>query len=92
MSQYIRKGDINDEKGYKDDLRGRFSQTLIRLFDKNYNICDSNNLSQFLMYFFKLCDNGDVKLSKSTIEYALNECKNEKCKEMLNQYVQNEYE
>ena len=95
MSQYIRKGDINDEKEMEQESHGILSSILIELFDHDYDdkeVCsDSSNLSQLLFYFVKLCNNGGVKLPKSTIEYVLKQCKNDKCKEMLNGYIDQKY-
>ena len=81
MSQYMRKGDVNDQ----DSI---LSEKLIKLFDDKIDISRSIDLSQFLSHFFELCENCDVKFSKSTIEEALNKCQDEKCKEMLSQYIQ----
>ena len=80
MSQYISKGDINNEKG-------GLHRRLMALFDEKYKVYNSTKLEQLLFYFFKLCDNGNVIFDKATIEDALSKCKNDKCKEILNQYI-----
>ena len=84
LSHYIRKGDVN-----RDD--SDLDYHLWRLFDEAENISRSNNLDQFLFYFLKLCKNGDVTLTQSKIEEALNMCRNSKCKEILNEYIEKEY-
>ena len=91
MSQYIKKGDIDGKKNNYHHDYGRLSTILVKLFGEKKVIFDSNNLSQFLFYFLQLCQNSGIKLSKSAIEEALNKCKNTKCKEMLNQYIEKEY-
>ena len=78
MSQHVQNGDINDKESELD-------KHLIRLFEEK-DILYSIDLSQCLFYFLQLCNNGHVKLSKSTIEDTLNKCQNEKCKQMLNEY------
>ena len=84
MSQHIRKGDV-------DDLYSDFGHTLSKLFDKKQDTSNSLNLSIFLFYFLELCKNG-VRLDKLRIEKILNKCKDEKCCQMLNQYIEKEYQ
>ena len=87
MSQYIRKGNIARGKHYK------LANTLIALFDEKWDISQSLDLSKVLFYFLQLCKNGDIKLTKSTLERALNECYiigNTKCKKMLTEYIEQE--
>ena len=79
FSEYIEKGDINDDDG-------KLSKQLIKFFDEKQEISRSNSLYYYLFWFLQLCVNGDVKLSKSAVEEALNQCKNEKCKHAINQY------
>ena len=88
MSKYIGKGDINNEDS-------KLNSKLMKLFDDKKqsdktDIIDSNeyNVSQFLYYFFQLCNNGDCKFDKPTIERALNKCKDEQCEKMLKEYNQ----
>lgn len=83
MSQYIRKGDVKNGRGWGIHLG--------TLFDEEEDISRSNNLDQFLLYFLQLCKNGGVTLEQSYVEWALNECRNSKCKEILKEYIEKEY-
>ena len=77
MSNYIKPGDISN-------TFNNLSNILIDLCNNDGN----RDISQFLFYFLRLCDNSNVKLSKSVIHDAINKCQNEKCKQMLNQYIE----
>ena len=83
MSEGIEKRD--DDAEYD-----KFDRMLIKLFDEKEDVSHSKNLSHILHCFLKLCDNGGVRLSKSTIEQALAQCKNEKCQQILKQYIEKE--
>ena len=73
MSDYAKAGDI------EDNLRNVLM-----------DLCKHDgkwDISEFLDYFLRLCDNSDAKLSKSALDKALNKCQNEQCKQMLNKYI-----
>lgn len=80
MSEYIGKGDVTDDSNV-------WSEYLLDFFDVYQPVSRSNNLSQLLFYFLKLCQNCNVKLDQSTFKEALKKCKNEKCQDMLKQYI-----
>lgn len=85
MSQYIKKGDINSQDS-------ELNKKLIKLFDAKQDISSGNlnDLAKFLFYVFQLCKNGEIQFDKTTIKKALNKCKSDKCKQMLNEYIKNE--
>ena len=82
MTKYIRKGDVNIDDSILESV-------LIGLVNnKNENIFQSIDASEYLFYLFELSNNAGVKFSTTRIFQALHECKNPKCKQILIKYLQ----
>ena len=73
----------------QDQSEEEYEDQLYTLGVVNFKcICYSVDLDQSLFYFLGICKRCNIQFEKSTIKPMLRICKNAKCREMLNQYIE----
>ena len=83
LSQYIRKGDIDDNSGELSAILDKFLHKYVWSF---------GSLQQFLSLFLQICDCCDIKFAKLTIKKVLNQIGDKECEKMLNKLLKKEHD